>query len=93
MEIVREGYPDHTAFDPKSNYYDPRSSQESPRWYMVDVRLITKFRRPVPLAELKKHPQLEGLLLLRKGNRLSILPVSPDHWDFILSLANSANTH
>ncbi len=87
MEIIREGYPDHTAFDPQSKYHDPKSSPENPRWFMVDVKLVKKFKEPILLTELKNHPQLEDLILLRKGNRLSVLSVEPRHWDFILSLA------
>lgn len=89
MEIVREGYPDHTAYDPDCPYYDPKSTAENPRWYMVDVKLVKKFPRPVSLEELKRHPQLEGLPLLRRGNRLSVMPVEAHHWDFILSLSET----
>ncbi len=89
MEIIRQGYPDHTAFDPRSKYHDPKSSPEKPRWYMVDIKLVKKFEQPVSLTELKRHPQLENMLLLKKGNRLSVLPISPDHWDFILSLTQA----
>ncbi len=88
MQIVREGYPDHTAFDPESDYYDPKSTPGNSRWYMVDVQLEKKFDRPVLLTELKQHPELDGLALLRRGNRLSVMSVEQEHWDFILSLAH-----
>lgn len=89
-EVVREGYPDHTAFDPEAKYYDPKSDPANPRWYMVDVRLKRKFEHPVTLQELKRHPQLADMPLLRKGNRLSIMPVDKKHWNFILKLAEPA---
>lgn len=89
-EVVREGYPDFTAWDPEEKYYDPKSDPDNPRWYMVDIRYKRKLRRPVTLQELKKHPRLEDMPLLRKGNRLSVMPVSKKHWDFILKLENRA---
>jgi len=86
MEVVREGYPDHTAFDPQSKYFDEKSDPAKPRWFMVDIRLVKKFERIIPLDELKTHPQLEGMKLLQRGNRLSITPVSKAHWEYILKL-------
>ena len=85
-EVVRGGYPDHTAFDPEDPHYDPKSDPENPRWYMVDVRLVRKLERTIPLTELKGRPELEGMPLVRKGNRLSVMPVAPEQWQFILSL-------
>ena len=91
VEIVRAGYPDHTAFDPNSPYYDPRSTPEAPRWFMVDVRLRERFSRPLPLHEIKRHAErLEGFPLIRRGNRLSVMPVEPAHWDFLLELARQS---
>lgn len=87
MRIVKEAYPDHTAFDPESKYYDPKSDPENPRWFMVDVQLIRKFKRVISLQELKSHSQLADMLILRRGNRLSITPVSKKHWNYILKLA------
>lgn len=84
--IVRAAYPDPTAFDPSNKHYDPKSDPASPRWYMVDVRLERKLARTISLAELKSCPRLDGFALLRRGNRLSVMPVEPDQWDFILSL-------
>ena len=86
MKIAREGYPDHTAFDPKEKYFDPKSDPDNPRWYMVDVRHVRKLKRVITLTELKTHPELDGLPLLRRGNRLSIMPVSEEQWNFILTL-------
>jgi predicted RNA-binding protein with PUA-like domain len=88
MEVVAEGYPDHTAFDPEQKYYDPKSDPENPRWFMVDVRYLRHLKRNIALSELKQYAEgpLEGLPLLRKGNRLSIMPVTPEQWDFILTL-------
>ncbi|HRD67394.1 MAG TPA: EVE domain-containing protein [Candidatus Competibacter sp.] len=90
VEVVREGYPDETAFDPTSPYYDPICSRERPRWYRVDVRLVRRLRRPITLAELKRHrDELADFILLRRGNRLSVLPVTAAHWTFVLDLENT----
>ncbi len=86
MQVVREGYPDFTAFDPQSKYFDDKSDPEKPRWFMVDIQLVRKFKRLINLSELKEHLPLEGMKLLQRGNRLSITPVSKEHWDFILTL-------
>ncbi len=86
-KVVREGYPDPTAWDPASPYYDPKSSPENPRWYMVDLQLEKIFPRPLTLQELREVPELEGMELLRKGSRLSVQPVSQEHYDVILRLA------
>lgn len=87
VEIVREGYPDHTAFDANDPHFDPKSDPENPRWMMVDVKLVRKLKRPIPLKEIKEHmDELEGFHLVARGNRLSVMPVQPDHWKLILSL-------
>lgn len=88
VEIVKEGYPDHTAFDPDDVHFDPKSDPQDPRWFMVDVKLAQKFDRVVTLRELKSHSngRLKGFRLLARGNRLSVMPVSKRHWDFVLSL-------
>lgn len=86
MQVVREGYPDHTAFEPKQKYYDPKSDSRNPRWYMVDVRYKRKLKRPVSLAELKSHERLADMKLLQRGNRLSIMPVTKAQWDYIIKL-------
>jgi predicted RNA-binding protein with PUA-like domain len=87
VEVVRAGYPDETAFDPASRYHDPASTPANPRWYRVDVRLIRRLRREVTLAELKRHAEgLGDFPLLRRGNRLSVLPVTAAQWTAILAL-------
>ena len=85
-KVVKEGYPDHTAFDPETKYYDPKSDPDQPRWYMVDVKLQRKLKRTITLAELKGARELEECPLVRKGNRLSIMPISKQQWDYILGL-------
>ena len=86
--MIREGYPDHTAFDRKDAHYDPKSSAEKPIWYMVDVKLKRKFKDMISLKDLKNYApsKLSDFRLLRKGNRLSVMPVAKAEWDFILSL-------
>jgi predicted RNA-binding protein with PUA-like domain len=88
MNIVKEGYPDPTAFDRKHDHYDPESDPEKPRWYMVDVQLERRLKHVITLEELRKHAtkELKNMVLLRKGNRLSVTPVEPAEWKFILSL-------
>jgi predicted RNA-binding protein with PUA-like domain len=86
MKVVREGYPDHTAFDAKEKYFDPKSDPDNPRWYMVDVRYVRMLKRVITLSELKTHKQLSDFPLVRRGNRLSVMPVSKKDWDFILAL-------
>lgn len=85
-EIVRAGYPDTTALDPNDHHYDPKSTPEAPRWYRVDVRYKRKLRRTITLSELKERPELAGMGLLARGNRLSVMPVTRPQWDFILTL-------
>lgn len=88
MEVVREGYPDHTAFDPRTKYYDPKSDPDHPRWFMVDVRYVRRLERNVTLRELKAldDPRMRDFPLTRKGNRLSIMPLTPEQWRLILEL-------
>ncbi|MBI3188627.1 MAG: EVE domain-containing protein [Gammaproteobacteria bacterium] len=87
MKIVREAYPDFTAQNPDSKYYDPKSNSENPRWFMVDVKFVRKLKRVITLDELKQHADALGdMALLRKGNRLSINPVSKEQWEYILGL-------
>jgi predicted RNA-binding protein with PUA-like domain len=84
--IVREAYPDCTALDPGHPHHDPKSTESDPRWYRVDVRFVRKLKRTIALSELKDRPELDGLPLIRRGNRLSVMPVSEAQWAFILSL-------
>ena len=87
-KVARTGYPDHTAFDPNDPHFDAKSDPDNPRWYMVDVKFVRKFRKIISLRTLKQFAdnELEGMPLLRRGNRLSVMPVEKAHWDFILSL-------
>jgi predicted RNA-binding protein with PUA-like domain len=86
--VVKEAYPDHTALDPNDPHYDPDSDPDHPRWFMVDIRLERKLKRSISLDELKRYADgaLRGFALLKRGNRLSVLPVSEKQWNFILSL-------
>jgi predicted RNA-binding protein with PUA-like domain len=86
--IVKDGYPDETAFDPKHHHYDPDSKADAPRWYVVDVKLVRKFRRIITLDELRQHAanKLKDFVLLRRGNRLSVMPVAKKDWEFVLTL-------
>lgn len=86
--IVREGYPDHTAFDPDDKHYDPKSDPENPRWMMVDIAYVRKFKETIALSTLREYAEneLDGFALLRRGNRLSVMPVEEEHWAFIESL-------
>lgn len=85
--VVRGGYPDHTAFDPRADHFDPDSDPQEPTWYMVDIRLHTRFAEPVTRSALQKIPGLQKMELLRRGSRLSIQPVSDREWAIILELA------
>lgn len=89
-EVVREGYPDHTAFDPRDPHHDPKSKLDAPTWYMVDVKAVRAFPRLVSLAELKGVKGLERMALLQKGSRLSVQPVSAAEWDIVCRLAGVA---
>lgn len=84
--IARKAYPDHTAFDPDNKHYDAKSRPDQPTWFMVDVQSVRKLNRTITLTELKACPELDGLALIRRGNRLSVMPVSDNHWQFILGL-------
>ena len=86
MTIASKPYPDPTAFDPDDKHYDPKSDPDNPRWYLVDVKFKRKLKRVIPLTELKGKKPLQGMKLLQRGNRLSIMPVSKKEWNFILGL-------
>jgi predicted RNA-binding protein with PUA-like domain len=83
VHVVRAGYPDSTQFDPDNEYYDPKSSAENPRWFVVDVQFKQKFSSIISLEQLKMMPELASMRLLQKGNRLSVLPVTAQEWEFI----------
>ena len=87
-EVASDAYPDPTQFDRKSHYFDPKSSREEPRWMLVDVAFKRKLARTITLTELKQQPRLEGFMLLQRGSRLSILPVTKAQWTAILAGEN-----
>ncbi len=86
VEIVRTAYPDPSAFDRRSPYYDPRSSPERPRWDMVDVHLLRRLQRLIPLGEIRGNRRLAAMQLVQRGNRLSVMPVTAAQWQAILKM-------
>lgn len=87
--VRRGGYPDHTQFEQGHPKFDPKASEDNPRWYMVDIDFEKEFPRPLTLEELRGVPALEGMELLRKGSRLSVQPVTREQWDAVLKLAKA----
>jgi len=87
-EVVKEGYPDHTQFDPDDKHFDPKADPAKPTWMMVDIKLVKKFKNPVPLAEIKENPKLQKMRLVQRGNRLSVMPVEKKEWDEILKMGS-----
>ncbi len=85
VQVSRLAYPDETQFERKGKYFDPKASRDMPRWFNVDVRLVKKTRL-VSLAELRSHPELASMVVLKRGNRLSITPVEPREWEFIMGI-------
>lgn len=93
MEVVKAGYPDHTAFDPKNHHYDPASKPDQPTWFMVDVKFRSRYAAPVTRDQLKTQKGLASMVLMQKGSRLSIQPVTAEEWRIIEELAkNSGKT-
>ena len=88
VEVVKEGYVDHTAFDPDDKHYDPKSDPEKPRWFMVDVKFVERFPDTISLQQLKTNPKLADMRLVQKGNRLSVMPVEKKEWTAILKMIN-----
>lgn len=86
VTVTRGGYVDVTAFDPQDHHYDPRSTPERPLWYCVDITLSRRFPQPVTLVRLHQESALRDLMILRRGNRLSVTPVTPRHWQYINKL-------
>ena len=84
MKVSKNAYPDELQFDRKSNYFDPKATRENPRWVNVDVKLVKKIRL-ISLEELRSYPELESMLVLKRGNRLSIMPVTSSEWEFVAS--------
>jgi len=85
-KVVTDAYPDPSQFDPDSKYFDPASSRAEPRWMLVDVAFVRKLKRTITLKELQALPELADMALVRKGNRLSVMPVDAAHWKRILAL-------
>ena len=86
-EVVRDGYPDSTALDPRDSHFDPKSKKEEPTWYMVDLKARKKFPKPLTLGELREVKGLEKMVLLQKGSRLSVQPVTEREWEIICRAA------
>lgn len=86
-EVVKTAYPDPTQFDKRNKHYDPGSKPSEPRWDMVDIKYVRKFDRPLTLDELRKESELKDMVLLKKGSRLSVQPVTPREWKHIIGLA------
>lgn len=80
MEVVSDAYPDPTQFDPRDSHYDPKSKTEDPRWLLVDVRFVSQFSRTITLDEIKNDPRCADLPLVKKGNRLSVMPIRKEHY-------------
>lgn len=89
-EVVREGYPDPTAQDLRSDHYDPKASPDRPIWYMVDVRFKVRLPHPLTRADLARHPVLAGMAVMQRGSRLSVQPVTADQWRAVLDLSGLA---
>lgn len=87
-KVVKEGYPDFTAFDPEDKHFDPKSKQDNPTWIMVDIKLVKKFKRPVTLAEIKENPKLQNMRLVQRGNRLSVMPIEKKELELIVKLGD-----
>lgn len=85
-EVVKEGYPDFTAFDPESNHYDPKSKSDLPTWFMVDVKFVSKFSNPVSIEQMRNNEKLKNLKLLQRGNRLSVMPISKEEFNLIVKM-------
>lgn len=86
-EVIKDAFPDPSQFNPESKYYDPKATAESPRWFCPQVKFHSKFKTTVSLEQLKQTPALADMALVRKGNRLSIMPVTAAQWKFILGMA------
>ncbi|TVO70553.1 MAG: EVE domain-containing protein [Sedimenticola selenatireducens] len=86
-KVSKEAYPDFTAWDPEAKYYDPKSTSDNPRWFMVDVAYVKTFKEVISLSGMREMPELDGMRLLQKGNRLSIMPVEEGQFRHICKLA------
>ena len=88
-EVIKEGYPDFTAFDPEDKHFDPKSKEDKPTWIMVDIKLIEKLKRTVTLEEIKENSKLQNMKLVQRGNRLSVMPVTKKEFDIIVKLGKT----
>jgi predicted RNA-binding protein with PUA-like domain len=89
-EVVKESYPDFSAFDPNDPHYDPKSKEDNPTWYMIDVKFVEKFKNIVPLSEIKNNPKLSEMKLIQRGNRLSVMPVTKMEFEEILKMGRNS---
>lgn len=87
-EVVKEGYPDFTAFDPEDPHYDPKSKNDNPTWFMVDVKLINKFKNNITLSAIKANKKLQKMKLVQPGNRLSVMPITKEEFDEIVKMGS-----
>jgi predicted RNA-binding protein with PUA-like domain len=87
-EIAKETYPDHTQFDSKHVHYDPKADKKNLAWFMVDIKLVNKFKKQITLEEIKSNPKLAKMRLVQRGNRLSVMSVTKDEFDEILKMSN-----
>jgi predicted RNA-binding protein with PUA-like domain len=85
-EVIKEAYPDHFAFETGHKYYDPKSKQDNPSWLMFDIKAVHEFDKPFTLEEVKTHPALQKMALIKRGNRMSIQPVTEQEWKYIVGL-------
>ncbi len=91
-EVVRAGYPDPSQFDAESDYFDPKASQENPRWFSVDVKLVEQFNNVLTLKEIKANPQITELGIVKRGHRLSVMPVVPKEWLLLYKAARASGS-
>ncbi len=89
-EIVKEGYPDHTQFDPDNKHYFPSADPKNPVWYMVDIKFVEELKKPVTLEKIKNNPKLKNMKLVQRGNRLSVMPVAKEEWNEIIKMGSAA---
>jgi predicted RNA-binding protein with PUA-like domain len=85
-EVVKEAYADHTQFDPDDKHFFPSANPENPTWFMMDVKFVKEFAKPVTLQDIKSNPKLKGMRLIQKGNRLSVMPVTKEEYDEIVKM-------
>jgi predicted RNA-binding protein with PUA-like domain len=85
--VSKEAYPDPTQFDPDNDYYDPKATEEEPRWVVVDLEFVSEFDEPITRDQLKEEDALDGMLVLQRGQRLSVMPVEEKHWRHVCKLA------